>query len=334
MTTSYRLSSAVLGASALLLSNVVAASDCDRACLTQTLNQYLSAVVMHDASKAPLAANFRSTENAREVKVGEGTWQSVKALGEVQRRYADPTSHQVGYFGIVQEEIGPAIVSLRLKVVDRKVTEAEWILGRKGMALYNPEGLIANPPPATPASAANRTSRKTLIDAANSYFTGIQEGDGKIVKAHPSCYRVENGTWMLGTIPERPLPVKAAEPEPAPPVATENGQPPRPKFGNGITEPRSANQACNSGFERLGARNNGGGGVINRRFFADEEAGIGWGTVIFSRAEGARDSRGQPVKWLYLTEVFRVEQGKIRGLFAAMDYLPPEIKTSGWAEGR
>ena len=124
---------------------------------------------------APLVTSFRSTENAREVKVGEGTWQSVKALGEVQRRYADPTSHQVGYFGIVQEEADPAIVSLRLKVMDHKVTEAGWILGRKGMALYNPEGLIANPPPTGPVSAAN------------SHFTGIQEGDGKIVMAHPDC---------------------------------------------------------------------------------------------------------------------------------------------------
>ncbi len=329
--------SAVLGlcVGAVLLSNVAVASDCDRQCLTKTLNQYLAAVIKHDASKASLAKDFRSTENAREVKVGEGTWKSVTALGEVQRRYVDPVSGQAGYFGLVQEVEGPpAVVALRLRVVDRKVTEAEWILGRKGMALHNPEGLIKYAPLLQPVSPDKRTPREGLIAAADSYFSGIQQGDGSIVLAYPGCYRVENGSWMVGHFDGTPLTEAELQAGAVPPPAPDAAGAPAPKPGNGITEPYSPNRQCTSGFERLSARAGGGGGVINRHYFADEEAGIGWGTVIFSPAPGAKDPRGQPARALYLTEVFRVEQGKIRGIYAAMDYIPVESKTSGWPEGR
>jgi hypothetical protein len=161
-----------------------------------------------------------------------------------------------------------------------------------------------------------------MIAAADSYFSGIQQGNGKIVLAHPGCYRVENGTWMLGKL--RDVPATPAAP---PPPNKPDGSPGDPPRGDGVTTPRTPDAECITGFERMGGR---GGAVINRHYFADEDAGVALGTVIFSRAEGATGPDGKPAKWLYLTEVFKVEQGKIRGIYAAMDYLPPQIKTSGW----
>src|SRR5512138_696349 len=75
-----------------------AAESCDRNCLIGILNQYLDAVLAHNPSKAPLASNYRSTENAVDVKTGAGMWKTVTALGEMQRRYADPISKNAGYF--------------------------------------------------------------------------------------------------------------------------------------------------------------------------------------------------------------------------------------------
>src|SRR5262245_38641518 len=119
----------------LLVSNAglfAAAGDCDRACLKTTLDQYLAAVTKHDPSAAPLFIGFRQTENATVVKLGSGVWKSVTALGKVQRRYLDAVSGQAGYFGIVEEGGTPAIVTVRMKVENKKVTEAEWIIARKG----------------------------------------------------------------------------------------------------------------------------------------------------------------------------------------------------------
>jgi hypothetical protein len=132
-----------------------AATDCDRSCLKTTLDQYLNAVTKHDPSAAPLSAGFRQTENAIVVRPPAGVWKTVTALGKVQRRYLDPVSGQAGYFGIVEEGSDSSVVTVRLRVETRKVTEAEWIVARKdafgpngpGGALVNPESLVANPPP-------------------------------------------------------------------------------------------------------------------------------------------------------------------------------------------
>ena len=70
--------------------SALAQNACDRACLGGMLDRYLAAVVAHDPGKAPLVVGFRQTENAINVPQGKGVWQSVTALGKVQRRYFDP----------------------------------------------------------------------------------------------------------------------------------------------------------------------------------------------------------------------------------------------------
>jgi hypothetical protein len=118
------IKSLLFAAFALTTANAFAAT-CDRACLETTLDQYLSALVNHTPTSAPRGLAFRQTENAVVVDAGTGLWQSTTALGKLQRRYFDPTTEQAGYFGTLEEAAGPAIVTLRLKVEDRKITEAE-----------------------------------------------------------------------------------------------------------------------------------------------------------------------------------------------------------------
>src|SRR5882724_12500095 len=120
----------VLGMAAAPL--FAAANDCDRTCLKTTLDQYLAAVIKHDPAAAPLFVGFRQTENAVVVRPGTGVWKSVTGLGKLQRRYLDPVSGQAGYFGIVEEGANTAIVTLRVKVENKKITEAEWLIARKG----------------------------------------------------------------------------------------------------------------------------------------------------------------------------------------------------------
>src|SRR5437016_1239233 len=111
---------------------VAAPDNCDRACLKTALDQYLTAVVTHNPAAAPLFSGFRQTENAVVVKLGTGVWKSVTGLGKVQRRYLDAVSGQAAYFGIVEEGSDLAIVTVRLKIENRKITEAEWLIARDG----------------------------------------------------------------------------------------------------------------------------------------------------------------------------------------------------------
>jgi hypothetical protein len=192
----------------------VSAQTCDRACLKTTLDQYLNAVVKHDPKAAPLFAGFRQTDNGVVVRPGTGTWQSITALGKVQRSYFDPVSGQAAYLGLIEErrEEGQAtgIATLRLKVEDPKITEAEWVIAREGAIgpggasggnLYNLAGFLAEPPLTRTVPANQRASRELLIAVANSYFDGLTTHDGSIIMAHPGCTRNENGTHTAGPNP-------------------------------------------------------------------------------------------------------------------------------------
>src|SRR6478735_6978530 len=95
---------AVCGALVIIgCDSAMAQNACDRACLGGMLDRYLAAVIAHDRSKAPLAVGFRQTENAINAAPGKGVWQSVTALGKVQRRYFDPVTGQAGYYGTLME---------------------------------------------------------------------------------------------------------------------------------------------------------------------------------------------------------------------------------------
>src|SRR5215831_1249441 len=192
--------------------NAFAAESCDRACLKTMLDQYLTAVTTHNPTAAPLFAGFRQTENAVVVKMGTGVWKSVTGLGKVQRRYLDAVSGQAAYFGIVEEGASSAIVTARIRVEDRKITEAEWYIARandpglngprqpgQGPAnLFNPDALFTNPPPERVVPKAARASREMLTAMTNGDVDGITTDGGSIIMAHQGGLRTENGTGMSG----------------------------------------------------------------------------------------------------------------------------------------
>ena len=114
---------------------------CDRACLKTTLDQYLTAVVQHKPASAPLSVGFRQTENAMVRKAGHGPMGKLpRAWGSSSFDFSIPRAGKPRYFGTLDEMNGTAIVTLRLKVEDRKITEAEWVLARKGDPGLGPLG--------------------------------------------------------------------------------------------------------------------------------------------------------------------------------------------------
>ena len=134
---------------------------CDRACLRTMLDQYLTAVIKHDPAAAPLVVGFRQTENAINVRPGTGVWKTVTGLGKVQRRYLDPVTGQAGYYGTVEEGSETAIVTVRVKVENRKLTEAEWMLVRANdPGLAGPRQPVGRRRTSTTPSTSRRTRRR------------------------------------------------------------------------------------------------------------------------------------------------------------------------------
>lgn len=93
----------------------------------------------------------------------------------------------------MEESGNQTVATLRLRVEDRKITEAEWVIARKdafgpngqGGALVNPESLIAIPPPERTVPRAARASREAMLAIANSYFDGLTTHDGIDHHARP-----------------------------------------------------------------------------------------------------------------------------------------------------
>lgn len=71
---------------------------------------------------------------------GTGLWQSATALGKLQRRYLDAESGQAGYLESSKKPADQPLCRCALKVEERKITEAEWVLSRKGHPGLGPVG--------------------------------------------------------------------------------------------------------------------------------------------------------------------------------------------------
>ena len=290
-----------------------AANDCDRACLKTTLDQYLTAVIKHDPAAAPLFVGFRQTENAVVVRPGAGVWKSVTGLGKMQRRYLDAVSGQAAYFGIVEEggvdvfdlhRIGTfAIVTVRLKIENRKITEAEWLIARDGDPglngpatakqasgnVFDTNNLIANPPPERTVPKADRPTREALVAITNSYFDGLTTHDGSIIIAHPGCNRLENGRAMTGAASGR---------------GGKNGEP----------------NDCTSGLTNFSAAL-----VAARRYpVVDEDAQAVLAIAVFVRRPGVATRRNVFSEWFF------IDNAKIRNIYSAMFYPPPEQPVPNW----
>jgi hypothetical protein len=174
---------------------VAAASSCDRDCLNGFVDQYLSALVAHDASRLPVAKNVKFTEDGAQLKLGDGLWATASGLGGYKLEFAEPETGGAGAYALIQENGTPAILLVRLRVVKREITEIETLVARKQTtSLLNTDNLTTPPPIFLEAvPAADRPSRAEMVSIVNKYFNGIEQGNGDIVPFDKDCVRIENG---------------------------------------------------------------------------------------------------------------------------------------------
>jgi hypothetical protein len=308
------------------------AQTCDRACLRTILDQYLTAIVKHDPAAAPLVVGYRHTENAINKKLGDGVWKSVTGLGKVQRKYFDPVSGQAAYYGLVDEGSNAAVVTIRVRVENRRITEGEWYIarpddpglngprqpGRPPANLFNPEYLTANPPPERVVPRDKRENRDTLMRIVESYFDAITSHDGSVAITHPGCGRVENGSPAPAG---RFLPPGGRGGPPAAGAPAAAGAPPAgaaaPAAGG---PPAGANNDCVSGLQNF----NGQMVVARRIPLVDEEAQIVLAYAVFIRRPGSPTPRNAFSEW------FVIDDAKIRTVYAAMFYPPAELAVPNW----
>jgi hypothetical protein len=301
---------------ALGSTGLYAQAACDRSCLGTTLDQYLAAVVKHAPAAAPLALGIRQTENAINVAPGAGVWKSVTALGEVQRKYLDTVSGQAAYYGSIKEGAADALVTVRIKVENRQITEAEWYIARPDDAglggerqpgkppanLLNVDYLKQNGPPIRTVPVAERSDRAALVRMVDSYFDALTSHDRSVALVHAGCGRAENGTPAPGGQFLPPLSAATAAAAP-----------------NAVAADPAARD-CLAGLENFNLSM-----VAARRIpLVDVEAQAVLGYAVFIRKPGSATPRNVFSEWFF------VDHGKIRTIYTAMFYPKPTLAVPNW----
>lgn len=177
-------------------------SACGRQCLIGFADRYLDSLVQHDPSGLPLVAKYKFTENGQRLKLGEGLWYGASDIA--YRQYiADPARGAVVSYVALHENDLPTLLVVRLKVVNRKISEIETVvvgfddsLDARVATLNATKPLMGSILP-----EAERSSRTKLESVATLYFDAMQTHppSGPSVPFAPDCDRTEDGIHVTNS---------------------------------------------------------------------------------------------------------------------------------------
>jgi hypothetical protein len=295
----------------------------DREALQTLADGYIAALVAHDPSKAPLAADVKIVENAQRIKVGEGLWKTTTSgPTDFKIIVPDPYSQEVGGMVMLGSEGKPAQVGFRLKLVDGKITEAEHMIAvPREQFLANLKTVRAGIPIEVPYEY--RDSRGRLVHIAKSYYDALDNNNGNLAPFAPDCERHENG---IRTAP-------SGGPALAGPVMP--GAPVRPP---GLVGMQDCTSQINSGtFQYITV-------IDNRRVeVADDVTGLALGFSHFHHEQKQKDFKllDQPGREtvhvgndpfdLPAMHIFKIWGGQIHEI-EAMGFMAKYNSKTGWED--
>jgi len=170
---------------------------------TMQLDELGSAFLHQLADSAPTgrAASFRFTENGADVTPGGGRLATAECFTGLQV-YADQASGQVVLAGLAEFGDGRDAFALRLRIEAGLVTEAETVLSTGRTGFFNAVDELAKPDIVylAPVPEARRSRADELIRIANSYWEGMEHGDGSGVPVGYRCDSFHNGKKVTNNL--------------------------------------------------------------------------------------------------------------------------------------
>ena len=179
-------------------------ADCNRACLTAVMTDYLAALQAGNAARLHIVAPVRFTEDQTPRLFGkEGIWSNHVELMGYRFDIIDVRAGTAATLVKLKIDGAPSLVALRL------LTDGGRITGVESIAVHSrEEGMIFKTDAIQKLSAAmsytptpqQRNAREAMIAAAAHYPRGLQSGSFEKVDAPfaDDAYRFENGQLMAG----------------------------------------------------------------------------------------------------------------------------------------
>jgi hypothetical protein len=282
----------VLGAEPAASAVIAAKPSCDRECLHGFMTKYLNAVIAHKPGDVPVSEKVRFTENTVDAKLGEGIWKTASKLTPYRLDIIDVRQGVIGTHAVIEEGKNTVLLLVRLKVINKKITEIETQVTRiePGGKFSSPTELKSTRQAMTLVPPEDKLNlREDAVKIGLKYPEGLKLGS--FVKADtpfsPDAYRIENGYVTAGKGCQSP--------------ACENLK----------------TQPIPTLFE-----------ITSRVAAVDEEMGIVWIRMDFgknSMGVGAEADKQSLIVW----EAFKVYGGQIHAVEAFMLAMPRGTP-SGW----
>jgi len=186
----------VLGGAVLTPALSHAEISCTRAGLQQAVDLYIAAQTKGDFSALPLAKGVGYWENAVAADMQKGLITKPMKIDH-QRSFLDTDTCQSITEVIVTDKAAPYVLSTRLRVNHDKIAEVEILWTTTGYWLFNPDAYLKYSSTENwgPIAAGKRSSRGTLVAAANAYLDAFLEKKLDLVPWGYPCVRVEGGAY-------------------------------------------------------------------------------------------------------------------------------------------
>jgi hypothetical protein len=174
-----------------------AKAGCTRADLQAAVDKYLDALKKGTPSLIPLASQAKYIENRKEIRLGQGIWQTALEI-DLHRSLLDVETCETFTEIISAKSSHPYVLGTRLKIVANKISEIEALVTDKDDWLFNAENYLkySSQEKWDILPAAKRSDRQALIKAASAYFDVFTNpSSSSNVPWGIPCARLEGGVY-------------------------------------------------------------------------------------------------------------------------------------------
>lgn len=169
---------------------------CTREGLQQAVNLYLAAQTKGDLSGLPLAKGIGYWENEVPEDIHKGFITKPMKIAH-HRSIFDTATCQSFTEVIVTDKAAPYVFGTRLRVDHEKIAEIGILWTTKGYWLFNADSYLKHSSAENwgPLPVSERSSRTTLVAAANAYLDAFLEKKIDLVPWGYPCERLEGGAY-------------------------------------------------------------------------------------------------------------------------------------------
>lgn len=188
-------STSFVRAETVSLAATAAKTGCTRASLQAAVDSYIEAVKKGSASNMPLTSQAKYIENTKEVKIGQGIWQTALDVA-FHRSLLDVDACETFTEVIHTNASHPYVLGTRLRVIDGKISEIVTLVTDKDDWLFNADNYLkySQKENWSVIPSGERSDRETLINAAAAYFDVFSDASAKVPWGIP-CARLEGGIY-------------------------------------------------------------------------------------------------------------------------------------------